>query len=388
MTTKKKAANGTGSIRRRKDGRWEGQYVAGYNGCTGKIIRRSVYGKTQKEVRKKLTDITKSLDSGTYKTPNKITVSQWLDEWINVFCAHAIKPLTLTSYKSIAKNYINPRIGAIQLQGLRGSHIQKIYNDMFSDGLSPKTIKNVSAVIHKALSTAQKQGIINQNPSDTTDIPKIQKHEIKPFTEAEIPLFISECAKDIMGIAFIICLLSGLREGECMGLQWDAVDFQSKRITIRQQLQREQHKGGKYYIATTKSNKIRVIAPPPIAFDYLREEHTRQLERQLKAGESWCNHWDLVFTDELGGHYKTSTFYKHFKRLASKIGRPDARPHDLRHTAATIAIANGADIKSVQAMMGHATAAFTMDIYTHASEKMMDDTADRVQRYYKNLKNG
>ena len=106
------------------------------------------------------------------------------------------------------------------------------------------------------------------------------------------------------------------------------------------------------------------------------------------AGELWSNQWGLVFTDDTGVHYKIATFYNHFKRLASKIGRPDARPHDPRHTAATVAIASGADIKSVQTMLGHATATFTMDVYAHTSEKMMDDTASRLQSYYKNIKHG
>lgn len=388
MAGKKKAANGAGSIRKRADGRWEGAYVAGYDSGTGKMIRRSVYGKTQKEVRKRLTEITRDLDTGTYQAPNRITVSQWLSEWLDVFCAHTIKPLTLTSYRSIVKNHIVPRIGAVQLQELRGTHVQKIYNDMISDGSSPKTVKNVAAVLHKALSIAQKQGLIRQNPCDIADVPKSQKPQIKPLSDAEIPYFLDACAQDSMGTAFILCLLAGLREGECMGLPWDAVDFETGRITVRQQLQKEKTAGGKYYIATTKNSKVRVIAPPGIAFDYLRAERTRQLERQLMAGELWSNPWNLVFTDEAGCHYKVATFYNHFKRIAEKIGRPDARPHDLRHTAATVAIANGADIKSVQTMLGHATAAFTMDVYAHASEKMMEDTASRLQGYYSNLKRG
>lgn len=129
-----------------------------------------------------------------------------------------------------------------------------------------------------------------------------------------------------------------------------------------------------------------MLAPPELAFDYLRAEQTKQLENRLKAGELWASPWNLVFTDEVGRHYRTSTSYNHFKRIAAKIGRPSARPHDLRHIAATVAIVSGADIKSVQAMLGHATAAFTMDVYAHASEKMIEDTAARVQGYYSNLK--
>jgi integrase len=93
-----------------------------------------------------------------------------------------------------------------------------------------------------------------------------------------------------------------------------------------------------------------------------------------------------VFTNELGTHYAIHTFYKEYKRMVEKIGRPDARPHDLRHTCATAAIASGSDIKSVQDLMGHATAAFTLDRYAHTSEKMKQDTADRLQAYYEALR--
>ena len=151
-------------------------------------------------------------------------------------------------------------------------------------------------------------------------------------------------------------------------------------------LQKEKVKGGRYYIApSTKSGKPRTIEPPPIAFEYLRAETRRQAENQLKAGPLWNNPDGLVFTDETGKHYAIVSFYKNFKRIAASIGRPDARPHDLRHTAATVAIASGADIKSVQDLLGHATASFTLNVYAHTSEQMMKDTAARMQGYYENL---
>ena len=92
-----------------------------------------------------------------------------------------------------------------------------------------------------------------------------------------------------------------------------------------------------------------------------------------------------MFTNELGNHFAIYTFYSHFKKIAAKMGCPDARPHDLRHTAATVAIANGADIKSVQEFLGHATADFTLNVYAHVTERMQHDTAARVQSYYDNL---
>ena len=117
----------------------------------------------------------------------------------------------------------------------------------------------------------------------------------------------------------------------------------------------------------------------------MRAEQKRQAENRLAAGTWWDNPHNLVFTTETGENLAISTFYKTFKKIAAEIGRPDARPHDLRHTAATIAVAAGADIKSVQDLLGHATASFTLNVYTHTSDQMKKDTASRMQNYYDNL---
>lgn len=233
---------------------------------------------------------------------------------------------------------------------------------------------------------AVKQGLIIANPCDAAELPKVTQKEIRPLTDGEIPQFLSAIEGHPFRNAYALCLFAGLREGECLGLSWEQVDFEKKRITISQQLQRRKVKGGGYFIAdTTKSGKPRSIEPPEIAFKYLRAERVRQAKNQLAAGGLWSNPDNLVFTDEMGKHLATHTFYKHFKTIAESIGRPDARPHDLRHTAATVAIASGADIKSVQDLMGHATAAFTLNVYAHTSDQMKKDTAARMQSYYDNL---
>lgn len=386
LTMAGKRGNNEGSIRQRSDGRWEARVTVGINPATGKPERRSIYGKTQAEVRKQMTQILNALDTGTYQRPDKTTVSKWMYEWIDTFCANKVKPLTLASYRGIIKNHINPHIGSLELQSVRGLHIQRLYNDMTENGSSGKTVKNVGAILHKAFAVAIKQGILQFNPCDGAELPKVQKHEITPLADDEIPAFLNALNDEPMGNAYALCLLAGLREGECLGLSWAQVDFAKKRITISQQLQKEKKKGGQYYIAsTTKSGKPRIIEPPAIAFEYLRAEQTRQLQNRLQAGSEWTNHNNLVFTNELGEHYKIFTFYSRFKRIAASIGRPDARPHDLRHTAATVAIASGADIKSVQDMLGHATASFTLNVYAHTSEQMMKDTASRVQGYYDSI---
>ena len=381
-----KAAQNAGSIRQRKNGRWEARVTVGTDPGTGKPIRRSIYGNTQAEVRKQMIAVLRELDKGTYQAPEKVTVTQWMEEWLSTFCANKVKPLTLQSYQGIIKNHIIPAIGSLKLQAVKGTHIQRLYNSMTAAGLSGKTIKNVSAVLHKAFGVAMKQGIIAANPCGAAELPKAEHKEIHPLTDNEIPSFLSAIDASPMRNAYALCLFAGLREGECLGLSWEQVDFEKGRITVSQQLQKEKTKGGRYYIApTTKSGKPRTIEPPPIAFQYLKAERVKQLENRLKAGPAWDNPADLVFTDEAGKHYALHTFYKRFKAIAASIGRPDARPHDLRHTAATVAIASGADIKSVQDLLGHATASFTLNVYAHTSEQMMKDTAARMQNYYDGL---
>lgn len=384
-----KAAQNAGSIRQRKNGKWEARVTIGTDPGTGKPIRRSIYGDTQAAVRKEMTAILRELDKGTYQAPEKVTVAQWMDEWLSTFCANKVKPLTLQSYQGIIKNHIIPAIGSLKLQAVKGTHIQRLYNSMTAAGLSGKTVKNVSAVLHKAFGMALKQGIIAANPCGAAELPKAEHKEIHPLTDTEIPLFLSAIDASPMRNAYALCLFAGLREGECLGLSWRQVDFEKGRITVSQQLQKEKTKGGRYYIApTTKSGKPRTIEPPPITFQYLKAERVKQLENRLKAGSAWDNPDDLVFTDEVGKHYALHTFYKRFKVIAASIGRPDARPHDLRHTAATVAIASGADIKSVQDLLGHATASFTLNVYAHTSEQMMKDTAARMQGYYTSLAKG
>ena len=381
-----RAAQGGGTIRQRPDDRWEARFTVGRDPGTGKQIQRSIYGSTQKEVRQKLAQAVAEVDAGIYQVPNKITVSEWMKEWLTTFCAGKVKPLTYQSYGAIIKNHINPAIGAVELQAVKDTHIQRLYNSMTKAGLSGKTVKNVSAILHKAFSVALKQGIVQVNPCDAAELPKVEHKEIRPLANEEIPPFLAAIDSSPMRNAYALCLFAGLREGECLGLSGKQVDFQRGRITISQQLQKEKTKGGRYYIASsTKSGKPRTIEPPPVAFEYLRAEKKRQAENQLKAGPVWSNPDDLVFTDESGRNYAIVSFYKNFKRIAASIGRPDARPHDLRHTAATVAIASGADIKSVQDMLGHATASFTLNVYAHTSEQMMKDTAARMQRYYDNL---
>ncbi|MBR6145163.1 MAG: site-specific integrase [Treponema sp.] len=385
MAKKGKAASGDGSIRKRPDGRWECR-ISINDPATGKTSRRSFYGSTQKEVREAKTALLRSIDEKNYIKPQQLTLEAWSENWIADYVAVNLKPLTLDAYRSVLRRHILPQLGKLKVQAITPAQVQGFYAKMVKDGLSPKTVRNVAAILSKCLTAAVKQGIISFSPCSRAELPKIKKTEITPLRDAEVPMFLKAISGMEEENLFALCLFCGLREGEAMGLAWDAIDFETGKIFIKQQLIKRREAGGQYELQdSTKNGRDRVIDAPPIALDYLKRERAKQSANRLKLGDAWENENNLVFTDPLGRNLKQPNIYKHFKTAAASIGRPDLRIHDLRHSCATLALASGANLKSVQTLLGHSTAAFTLAIYSHATEEMQHDTSARIQAYFENL---
>ena len=187
-----------------------------------------------------------------------------------------------------------------------------------------------------------------------------------------------------MEALFTVTLFTGLREGEVMGLMWDCVDFEAGTITVNKQLQRLRGGGGEYRFVSPKNGKSRVITPAASVMALLKRHRAAQAAQRLRAGKLWEDS-GLVFTDELGHHLAQAAIYRSFKKAAAAIGRPDARFHDLRHSYAVAAIRSGDDIKTVQETLGHATAAFTLDIYAHVTAQMREASAARMDAYIKSV---
>ena len=207
-----------------------------------------------------------------------------------------------------------------------------------------------------------------------------------PLDEEQIRAFLQAIQGQRFETLFTVTLFTGLREGEVLGLTWDCVDFIKGTILVSKQLQREKKKGGAYVFAPLKNDKTRMITPAPWVLQLLRTHRAKQAELRLKAGPLWEDS-GLVFTNEFGHHLAIHTVYKDFKKEAAAIGRPDARFHDLRHSYAVAAIRSGDDIKTVQGNLGHATAAFTLDVYGHVTEQMKQASAARMEGYIKDVPN-
>ena len=405
MTTKAtKNAKGGGTIRKRSDGRWEARYTLGIDPKTGKQIQKSVYGKTQKEVRQKLTAITAEIDDGTYIPPDKTTVEQWLNIWLKEYMGDK-KYGTVRNYKNACKYHIIPYIGQYRLSELKPYTIQALYNRLGREeddkkALSPKTIHNVHGVLSKALNQAVWNEMIRSNPAQLTTRPRKTRKEITTLSDVQIQKFGALVEQDNYRAILKFILFSGVRESEAIGLTWDCIDFDRGTIRIYRQMLKRTKEAGGYTLASLKNDKERLLTPPPMLLSMLKEQKREQVEQRMKAGPAWRG-WNsveeqktgLVFTTELGDHYCPQTVYAHFKKIAKQIGAEKANVHSLRHTYAVLCLQNGDDVKTVQSNLGHATAAFTLDVYGHFSETMKQDSANRMEAYmrstvYEKTQNG
>ncbi|MDL2318482.1 site-specific integrase [Eubacteriales bacterium OttesenSCG-928-A19] len=379
-------AQGAGTIRQRKDGTWEARYTLGRDPGTGKQVQKSIYGKTQADVRKKLQKFCTEIDEGMYMEPSKFTVEQWADIWISEYCGH-LKPGTLSLYKRQIKNYVKPHLAKVKLSALKPHTLQTLYN-RFQNGsegvalLKPCTIKNVHGVIHKMMEQALELGYIRINPSNACKLPRLEKPEINPMDELQTGTFLTSIQGHQFETFYLVDLFTGLRQSELLGLTWDCVDFEKGKLFIYRQLQLID---GEYQFGTLKNDKTRRITPAPFVMETLRKQQQAQNEWKRAAGALWVDD-GFVFTDELGAHLARQTTYKQYKKVVADIGLPKLRFHDLRHSYAVAAIRAGDDIKTIQENLGHHAAAFTLDVYGHVTEQMRQDSANRMEEYIKGIK--
>lgn len=420
MAKNSRAAQGSGSIRKKtvvRDGReytfWEARITVGRNPGTGKQIQKSYTGKTQKEVREKLQAAAVAVNTGTYFEPSKMTFGEWADIWLSDYMGDK-KFSTCRHYRTQVNTHIRPALGAVKLSQLAPHMIQQFYNGLLKTGsrtpmkkadgtsvkdkagktvyevapLSPKSVRNVHGILTKCLSVAVSVGYIASNPCDRVTLPRVEKAEIKPLTDEQVRAFLKVSAGDEYGPILTTILFTGLREAEAMGLTWDSVDFAAGTLKICKQLQKRNLADGGFTFTSLKNDKTRIIKPAPYVMELLERQRTRQIQQRLIAGEAWRG-WQneherqtsIVFTTATGTSFSPQTILRRYKQLAAQIGAPESRVHDLRHTSAVLSLQNGDDVKTVQGNLGHATAAFTLDVYGHVSDRMKQDSAKRMQAY-------
>jgi integrase len=217
----------------------------------------------------------------------------------------------------------------------------------------------------------------------------VEHKEITPLTDEQVKKLLEVCENEDYGNIYKLIVFTGLREGEALGLTWDCVDFDKGVLKINKQLQR---RGKTDELVSLKNSKPRYLTVPPFVLQLLREQNVKQLEARFKAQDLWQGFQTLdqrktalVFTKADGTNITAAAIYQRYKHIAKAIGAPESRVHDLRHTYAVLALQNGDSHKTLQDNLGHATAAFTLTVYGHTSERMREESASKMQQFIESV---
>jgi len=374
----KRRANGEGSICKRKDGRWEGRYTVGYRE-DGKQIYKNVLAKTQAECAKKLkAAIAAAKEIPTSElTPASYTVAEWIDIWYENFIRPNLRETTRNQYESFIRHHIKPHIGAIQLQDLTSLQLQKLYNKLKTSGriqtdhalpnpgLSAKTVRSIHMMLSSCLQKAVAERLIPSNPAHGCNIPPKEKQEMKIIPPEQIGRFLQEADKAGYHAMFYLELTSGLRRGELLALLWSDIDVANCTISVSKQVIRV---NGELKVLPPKTkNAVRKIVLPRETIDLLIQEHECHPDSPL-----------LFPSPKTGIHLDPPAVARKMKTLLKRAGIDEIRFHDLRHTFATLSLQNGVDIKTLSHTLGHYSAGFTLDTYTHVTTQMQEDAARKI----------
>lgn len=327
----KKRANGEGNIRKRKDGRWEGRYTAGYDPKTGKRIIKNVLGKTQGEVKEKLKKALEECQGlDVSKAADEYTVATWLRTWYELYAKPNVRTATANRYELIIETYTIPRIGNVKLKKLTTRHLQKLYKELLEEGrihigkaqvkgLSTTTVHSVHLMLHAALERAVKERLIPRNPTEDCIAPKPRKIEMQILPSEDMHAYLEAAKTRNLLPMFYLELVSGLRKGELVALRWDDVDIQGKTISVSKQYVR--NPDGSLELTRPKTeNSVRLVSIPQTAIDLLIQEHDKHPDSPY------------LFPSPITGEmYHPDSVVNLHKKLLKDAGLPHIRFHDLRH---------------------------------------------------------
>ncbi|HST24420.1 MAG TPA: site-specific integrase [Gaiellaceae bacterium] len=359
---------------------------------TGKR-RKSTKGgfKTKKEAERWLRDTLTSLEQGTFVEPSKLTVGQFLtEEWLPSLATRGLRPTTMASYRMLTEKYLIPRVGAVPLQRLTASDLNKCYADLLKEGrtsgkgggLKARSVRYCHMLMRKSLADAERWGRVPRNVAVVADPPRASAaradaEQVRAmWGPAEVAAFLNHIQDDHLCALFRLAVMTGMRRGELLGLRWQDVDLDQERISISQTVVTV---GQEVQISTPKTRSgRRVVALDAVTVEALRAHRLRQLEERLAFGLGRSPEDGLVFCREDGSPLSPNGVTLTFKRLVKSSGVRRIRFHDLRHTWASLALAVGVHVKVVQEQLGHSTSAITLDVYSHAIPAMRDDAVERV----------
>ena len=363
----------SGTVERYGKG-WRYRASIGIDPVTGKRrwVTKGGFG-TRKAASTALNAVLSDSDNGMVVTRSTVTVLDYLDEWIER-AERGLKPTTAASYRNDI-GHLKRHLGSVRVQDLTPLMVERAYHQLVKSGLKAKSVRNVHAVLRRALGDAERLGLIVRNPAASARPPKPERVEQSTWTPAELTTFLEFVQDNRLFASFVLSATTGMRRGEVLGLRWRDVDLDAGRLSVVHTLTTV---GGVPIESDTKTNKSRRrIALDAVTVEVLKAHRKRQREERVLAGALWQD-TGLVFTLEDGSAVHPDRYSRRFSTLVRKAGVPRIRLHDVRHTNATIALEAGVHPKVVSERLGHATVGITLDLYSHVSPAIDEAAAETI----------
>jgi len=369
---KRRRSHGEGTLYRRADGRWCAQLAVVLP--DGRLVRRTVYGKSQREAREKLDQLRAQLAGGTLPVSARATVGAFCQAWLDANRSR-LRPKTVRSYEQLIRLYIVPHFARAKLERLTPTDVERWLGKLEASGLAPRTVQRARTVFGRILRDAERDGLVARNPVRLARPVSVPPPTVTPWSADEARRFLAAADPHWLAPLYQLLLATGLRIGEALGLSWEDVDLEDRSLTVRFQLQRV---GGQWLRLPPKSKQSRRTLPlADLAVEALARQRARQAEWRQSPG--WVgNPWSLVFTTTVGTPLDQRNVHRTFVQLATRAGVPVVRLHDLRHAAATLLLESGVDLKVVSALLGHSQLSVTADYYAHVTHRLAEGAVRKL----------
>ena len=374
-----------GNIRKRGENSWQ---ITVDIGCDEAGRRRQHVETIRGPKRladKRLAELVLDIDQGGFTRPVRISLGEWLLEWHRTYAAPRIDRRTSDSYLDEIRRHLNPALGMIRLDQLSPRHLSGFYAEKLKSGrldgkeggLSPRSVLYLHRILSKCLKDAVRAGHIGRNVAQAVDPPRFKPKTMDILALADVPRFLKAAMATPYYRLYYAAIHTGARQGELLGLPWKAVDLERGYISIFQELYK---RGGTLIIKDVKTRRSRrLVAMSPSLVQVMRSRRLEAESNALLLGIE-LGPDDLVFAYPDGRPLDPSTVTHAFGKVLKEARLPHLRFHDLRHTFVAYMLAAGVNIKVISEMLGHASVAFTMDVYGHLIPGMQEDAAEKLDR--------
>jgi integrase len=280
-------------------------------------------------------------------------------------------------YWHLTTKHLIPNLDRVPLEKLSPEHVQALLRAKTDEGLAPRTVHHLRALLRIALNRAMRWGLVVRNVAALADSPRIERFDVRMLAPAEAKQLLAAAEDDRLGALYSVALALGLRQGEALWLSWEDVDFEYRRLFVRHGLQRVD---GELRLVEPKTRQSRrTVAMPTVVIDALLHHKAGQSQERLLAGTRW-RETGLVFTSTIGTPIEVGNLRRSFRRLLDKACLPRMRFHDLRHSCASLLLVQGVSARVVMETLGHANISITMDTYTHVMPELQRQAADAMDR--------